>query len=180
MSGATGSDVLFHEEQRIERVWAWCLVMSPMLALPVVGIALVAGDELDGISLAWLVGIISAFGCIGGAIMLFFCRLITEVRSDGLFVKCIPLHRSFKRIPTAQVDSAEVVTYRPLLEYGGWGIRYGLKGKAYNASGNRGVRLLLKGGKRLLIGSQRPEELHHALAALIDECPREGAVPEIK
>ncbi len=44
-------------------------------------------------------------------------------------------------------------------EYGGWGIRYGMKGMAYNVSGNRGVQLEFETGKRLLIGSQRPEEL---------------------
>jgi hypothetical protein len=63
------------------------------------------------------------------------------------------------------VKSHEVITYSPLRDYGGWGIRYGSKGKAYNVSGNRGVRLELSNGKRLLFGSQRPEELSEAVAA---------------
>jgi hypothetical protein len=40
------------------------------------------------------------------------------------------------------------------MEYGGWGIKYGKMGKAYNVSGNRGVQLEFTDGKRLLIGSQ--------------------------
>ena len=39
-------------------------------------------------------------------------------------------------------------------EYGGWGIRGGLRGtKAYNVSGNRGVELMLADGRTVLIGS---------------------------
>jgi hypothetical protein len=50
-------------------------------------------------------------------------------------------------------------------EYGGWGVKYGWAGKAYNISGNRGVQLKLSNGKGLLIGSQRPEELAQAIQA---------------
>ena len=49
--------------------------------------------------------------------------------------------------------------YRPIREYGGWGIRYGKNGKAYNISGDRGVQLELQNSKPLLIGSQRADEL---------------------
>jgi TATA-box binding protein (TBP) (component of TFIID and TFIIIB) len=51
-----------------------------------------------------------------------------------------------------------------MLEYGGWGIRCGWHGKkVYNISGNRGVQLVFKNGKRLLIGSQKPDDFANAL-----------------
>jgi len=56
-----------------------------------------------------------------------------------------------------------VLTYSPISDYGGWGIRYGSIGKAYNVSGNRGVQLELLNGERILIGSQKPEELAAAI-----------------
>jgi hypothetical protein len=65
------------------------------------------------------------------------------------------------------LKSHEAITYSPLRDYGGWGIRRGAKGKAYNVSGNHGVRLELSDGKRILIGSQRPEELSEAVAAAL-------------
>jgi hypothetical protein len=64
-------------------------------------------------------------------------------------------------------EGARLCIYSSLRDYGGWGIRYGSKGKAYNVSGSRGVRLELSNGKRLLIGSQRPEELSEAVAAAL-------------
>jgi hypothetical protein len=58
------------------------------------------------------------------------------------------------------VASIEVRKYSPIKEYGGWGFRYGFKnGKAYNISGNMGLQLILKNGDRILIGTQKPEEL---------------------
>jgi hypothetical protein len=56
------------------------------------------------------------------------------------------------------------------MEYGGWGLRYGGdNGWAYNARGNRGVQLVLQGEKRVLIGSQRPEELLAALKEMMGD-----------
>ena len=110
---------------------------------------------------AWLV--------LGGAFSIVFylaygMRLVTEVRADGLYVRLTPL--PFRRVPFPSIRSAEVRTYRPILEYGGWGLRYSWKqGTAYNARGNRGVQLVLANGKRLLIGSQKPEELLEALSS---------------
>ncbi len=65
--------------------------------------------------------------------------------------------RSISMITIARV---EVVQYRPIADYGGWGIRIGRDGeRVLNARGNRGVRFHLIDGSRILIGSQRPEEL---------------------
>jgi hypothetical protein len=57
-----------------------------------------------------------------------------------------------------------VVNYRPLADYWGWGIRKGRDGeRVLNARGNRGVWIDLADGSRLLVGSQRPEDLASAL-----------------
>jgi hypothetical protein len=46
-----------------------------------------------------------------------------------------------------------------LWEYGGWGIRYSWNGIAYNTKGNMGLQIVMNTGKRILIGTQKPEEL---------------------
>jgi hypothetical protein len=61
--------------------------------------------------------------------------------------------------------SAEPRTYSPVLEFGGWGIRVGGGGMAYNVSGNEGVQLVLKSGRRVLIGTRQPDVLMSALRA---------------
>ena len=74
----------------------------------------------------------------------------------------VPFYR--RNIAVDSVRTIEVVTYRPLLDHGGWGIRSGPEGeRVLSARGNRGVRLVLNDGTRILIGSQRPEALAIAI-----------------
>ena len=90
-------------------------------------------------------------------------NLTTEVRSDGIYYRFFPFHLSFHEIRLEDLVEYEVRTYSALKDYGGWGIRYGRRGKAYNVSGNRGVQLKFSNGGRLLFGSQKPEEFVKAI-----------------
>jgi hypothetical protein len=68
-------------------------------------------------------------------------------------------------IPIADIESAQARSYGALRAYGGWGIR-GLDGqRAYSVSGDRGVELDLADGRKVLIGSQRADELARAISA---------------
>ncbi len=89
-------------------------------------------------------------------------RLETEVRADGVHLRFRALWFP-KTIPWRQIESAEAVEYRPILHYGGWGIRCGWKGWAWNVSGSRGVKLRHPGGKTFLIGSAQPDGLARAI-----------------
>jgi hypothetical protein len=95
--------------------------------------------------------------------------LVTEVRNDGVFIQYRPFHFRWKRIGLEDLREVYVRTYRPLLEYGGWGIRYGFRGMAYNVFGNRGVQFEFARKGRLMIGSQRPEEFLEAVQSLVSK-----------
>ncbi|MCL5878591.1 MAG: DUF6141 family protein [Deltaproteobacteria bacterium] len=110
-----------------------------------------------------VIGIIQIVIVTGIFVIFFAARLITEVRSDGLYMRFIPFHRSFRSIPFETLKTYEACTYRPIRDAGGYGIHRGRRGWAYNVSGNRGVQLELVSGKRILIGSQRPDELVQAI-----------------
>jgi len=93
-------------------------------------------------------------------IIVGFLRMTTEVTPTDLRVwfGWVPTYRRI--VPIGTIVRIEVVTYRPLADYWGWGIRSGRDGeRVLNARGDRGVRLDLADGTRLLIGSQRPEAL---------------------
>ncbi len=94
-------------------------------------------------------------------------KLIVEVHADGLYYRFVPLHFRWQFIGFDQIKTATATTYRPILDYGGWGIRYGAKGKAYNVSGNEGVFLALKNGSNVLFGSRKMLELEMALRSNI-------------
>jgi len=98
----------------------------------------------------------------GMATALILCmKLIVDVTQEGISIRFTPFMN--RKIAFSEIKNFEATTYRPIAEYGGWGIRMGLKGMAYNASGNRGVQLELLNNKRVLIGSQNADALAAAI-----------------
>ncbi len=89
-------------------------------------------------------------------------RLVTEVREGELVVAMRALWR-LRRVPLNGIRSVETITHDIVRDYGGYGIRSTRAGKAYVATGSRGVRLTLASGEKLVVGSQRPDELAAAL-----------------
>jgi hypothetical protein len=89
-------------------------------------------------------------------------RLVTEVRGGKLIVGLRGLWRP-RRVSLSEVSSAALVTFDPVRDYGGYGIRSNRKEKAYIASGTQGVRIKLKNGSQIVIGSQRARELSAAV-----------------
>lgn len=95
-------------------------------------------------------------------------RLVVEVRNNGLYFQFYPFHFSFKHTPFDEIKNYQARDYRPLRDYGGWGVRYGLGGKAYTTSGSRGVLFEFSNGKRLMLGSQKADEFAAAMSMAID------------
>lgn len=166
-----GSPVIFREEQSFRQWWINAVVMGtagfawyaffqqiilhkPLGKKPAPDWGMFLVWLLAGVGLPWL---------------FLTARLVVEVRGDGLYYRYYPFHFRWHHLAAEDIREVELRTYRPLLEYGGWGIRWGLKGKAYNVSGNRGVRLRLRNGKRLLFGSRRAEELPAALRGILPD-----------
>jgi hypothetical protein len=104
---------------------------------------------------------------LGLPLFLLSLSLTTEVRIDALYYRYFPFNLSFRRLGAESIREFEVRTYSPVREYGGWGIRWGQGGMAYNVWGNQGVDLVLSDGRRKLIGSQRPEDLAQALKKVL-------------
>lgn len=154
---------LFHEKQSFRQPWLWAL-MGGLLAWSAVGLA--RAVRSTDTSPGGPAGALAAQTGLGA--LLYSLKMVTDVDPDGIWIRAMPI-RLERRIPFGEVTSCEARTYNPLLEYGGWGIRYGRSGKAYNVSGNRGVQLVLGSGERLLIGSQRANELAGVIKARMIE-----------
>ncbi|HON08875.1 MAG TPA: hypothetical protein PLW02_12330 [Verrucomicrobiota bacterium] len=97
-------------------------------------------------------------GLIWGIFYLFiYMRLRVLLFENSLVIHFRPLSK--KVIDYQQIKSCAVTQYRPIKDFGGWGIRFRSGETAYTISGNKAVRLSLKDGKNILIGSNQPEEL---------------------
>ena len=161
---------IYREVQQFRQVWIWVIVSALSGLVWYAAVMQLLHRPLDGSPMTDILSVIFwfIFG-IGLPALFFFSRLVTEVRDDGIYIRFTPFHRTSHRIAFTEVKQYEVRTYRPIREYGGHGIRYSSKGKAYNVSGDRGVQIELLNGERLLIGSQRADELWRAIQANVGE-----------
>jgi len=165
------SKPFFREVQKVRQFWIWLIIII------IAGISwyafveqIVMKGEFGTNPAPDIVQIILwvVFGIIF-PLFLPLTKLITEVRDNGIYIQLFPLHLTPRRIDFTKLKSYKVRTYKPIREYGGWGIRKGGQGMAYNMSGNQGVQLELYSGKRILIGSQKPEELFHAIERQVEQ-----------
>ena len=98
-------------------------------------------------------------------------RLITEVGDDAFYFRYPPFILKNKQIDKTRIERFEVRKYKPIREYGGWGIRMGSgkAGKAYNVKGKIGLQLYLTNGKKVLFGTQRGDAIKRAMNKLMQE-----------
>lgn len=157
------NDALFSEIQYLGKKWWPLLLPSSLIPLFVVlsqknpFSADMAREDVWG-----LLGLLAVESAVWG--LFFVLRLHTRIEVDGIYVQFYPFHFKPLFFPWEKIHKAYVRTYSPLGEYGGWGLRYGFsKGKAYNVWGSKGLQLELVDGKKVLIGTQRAEELESAL-----------------
>ncbi|MDP7357629.1 MAG: DUF6141 family protein [Pseudomonadales bacterium] len=159
------NEALYAERQRFRQWWIWLLVLiGPVVSLWAIFQQLVMGSPFGNNPAPDYVLVVLVI-IVGGGLPLFMYStgLDTEVRDCGVCIRFRPFHRKWVVFGFGSIQKAEACTYSPLRDYGGWGIRYGRKGKAYNVSGNKGVMLVLSDGKSVLIGSGNHEILCSAI-----------------
>ncbi len=156
---------LFEEIQRVRQAWIFAVVIIITVLIwygavqqLIFRIPFGNNPPPDPIMVVlWIV-----FGILF-PIFFFSVKLITQVRSDGVYYRFFPFHLSYHKISLDEISKYEKTTYKAIKEYGGWGIRRGKKGKAYNISGNQRIMFKLKKGRTLMIGSQKPDDFKRAL-----------------
>jgi len=158
--------ILFREVQRFRDVWWIMVLVFGLAALQwwiflgqiVGGVPVGSRPAPDGV--VWLLLLL---GGVGLPLFFLMLRLEVEVYPNAVAIRFVPLIS--RVIAQADIVAAEALTYRPLREFGGWGIR-GLGGRvAYNVRGNQAVEVTLVDGRRVVIGTQRAAELAGAIAA---------------
>jgi hypothetical protein len=127
----------FIEKQKFTQLWLW-LVLFFLSVLPIL-IEYLSSSKFS-FHLAHLI-----LPCV--VALFYFLELRVCINEQGIYYQFFPFHLKSYVINYDEIESYLAVTYSPIIDYGGWGIRYGFKKKAYNVKGNHGVRINLKTGK---------------------------------
>jgi hypothetical protein len=163
-------NVKFSENQRFRQKWLWLIMIITLtgtLILTFTKILIKNTADCIVYDMSTLVYVAIFFILLPFFFLVFELR--TRVTDNAIYIRFFPFHASWICFPITDIASYSNVKYHPLLEYGGWGIRFGLQGKAYNVSGNRGIRLFFKNGKKLLIGSQDPDRFESAIKSAMEK-----------
>ena len=147
----------FKETQRFTQWWLWLVLVGSWVVL-MYSLATVQPQTTIAYFISFGVGMLLP-------ILFWQMRLMTRITEEGIYVRFVPFHFKEQFYPWESIESAQVRTYSPLMEYGGWGIKYGFngQGKVFNVAGDQGLQLVFKSGEKLLIGTQKPTEIQDAV-----------------
>jgi hypothetical protein len=107
-----------------------------------------------------------------GALIVAAVAIVIHSMVAGLTVRLFrdQLELSLGRVPVIRkrvryddILDLQSVTYRPLMEFGGWGVRFRGKKRAWTARGNEAVVLHLADETRLYVGSDHPHRLEERI-----------------
>jgi len=156
----------FLEQQRFRQFWIYLVIAIPVVVtwwgfLEQIILGRSWGDRPVPnwvVILVWLV-----FG-LGFPWFFWSLRMTTRVDASGIEVRWWPV-RAGVTLAYTEVERHEVILYRAIREFGGWGIRWGGNNRrAYNVSGSQGVEFFLSDGRSIVIGSERAEEFDIAIS----------------
>jgi len=152
--------LLFREVQNMNRIWWVMVLVYGCTALCWWGFVeqIILGEPWGSKPapdwMMWLIWILFGLG-----LPIFFNLLCLDVQLDNrnITIRYYPLTNRF--ISLLDIDHFEVLQYSAIKEYGGWGIRGTPQKRAYNVRGHEGLELTLRDGSKIMIGSQRADEL---------------------
>jgi hypothetical protein len=138
--------------------FGWPMAIGSGLALAFATIVLALVSDETRAAASWT--IVALYATIGLAFAAFYRLSVTVDPERVRAVFGIGLIR--KEIPLTDVIRADVVRTRVLW---GYGIHWTPSGWLYNVAGRHAVRLEVRGGKAVMIGTDEPDALKAAIDA---------------
>ena len=160
----TETKIYFHEKQRFTNPLIYISVVIVLLA-PLLDY--ISEGHLPRFRNGFLVAMILSVLIIAVS---FLVQLETRIDETGVYYRFFPFGKKFNSFTLENIEEIKLRKYKPLREYGGWGLRHSFKnGKAVNVKGKDGIQLVLKDAKKILIGTQMPKEAEEAIHLLLSK-----------
>lgn len=165
---------MYHEVQYFRKKWIFLLALFiciPLLGLMVYGLVsqvyfdVPFGSHPISDTGIWILSAFVIAITIGIPLLIYISKLVIKIKNDKFYFRYFPFHFSCKKINLSEIEKYEIKQFSPINDYGGWGIRKSMlrKETAYIVSGTKGILFSYKSGKKVLVGTQKPEELLEVL-----------------
>jgi Na+/melibiose symporter-like transporter len=151
--------MLFYEEKQFLRSNA--MIWFAIASLLITFLALVlnfSANESD-----WIGMLILSIVIVSIVPLLLLASVHLRIEKEGIYIRYFPFHFKPLFFNWSEIDHFELRKYNPLSEYGGWGLKGSKNNRAYNVSGDMGLQITLKSGRKLLVGTANPKKMEVAL-----------------
>lgn len=145
----------FKEKQKFTQWWLWLfLIAIGIFQVYALSSQLIKGEYFGDKPMSNIGLIIFTIIPFGIIILFWYIKLETEIDEKEIRVKFTPLVK--KAFRWEDIKTATVIQYK----FVGYGIRlFTSYGTVYNTKGNMGLAIELKSGEKILIGTQKADEL---------------------
>ncbi len=156
--------ILYKESQRFTQIWLWLIfLISNSISIYAVINQVIFNKIIGNNPSSDLVLIIICVTYLIFTLLFFSLKLETQIKQDGIYYRFFPFQIKMRKIEWHEIEKAYVREYKPLSEYGGWGIRGFKSDRAYNIKGKTGLQLELKNGNKVLFGTQKGKEIEEVI-----------------
>ncbi len=142
----------YEEKQRFKGLWL--IIPIAIFTLPTLLLAKDGGlvTLLIGIGVPLLTGL-----------LLFSLRQTIRIDKEGVHFKQTPIHRTYRTIKWADIQSWQVYKISPLGDFGGWGYRLTSKKTGYIIAGDYGLELKTDAKRLTVLSVKEKEEVQQAM-----------------
>ena len=101
-------------------------------------------------------------------LLIFKSRLILEIKDGQIAYQFLPFHFSLRKIQINKITEWDVRKVNPILESSGFGYKRGIDKISMIMKGNWVLIIKREKGPKLLLGTQKPEELRKEMKKLMN------------
>jgi len=152
-------NIQFSEVQQFRQTWLWYLLLFSFLISMVPVLVLTLRGDLprsEGIAVMSLMLVIMAI-ILG---LFNVATLETKISDEGIAFRWTPFFKRFTLLKWSDIDYVQIRQYLGLSYGFHFSFRYG---RMHNVSGNYGLQVVLKNGKRYFLGTQKRSSAERAL-----------------
>lgn len=139
------------EKQKFNNIWIWLIILSfNSITIFAFVQQIMLGNPFGSNPAPNLLLILTLITTTALLIMLIVIYLKITIDDSKIEVQFYPFLK--REILFKDIKKVELLNYKPIKEYGGWGFRYGQDGEAFSISGTLALSITLLNGKKVLLG----------------------------
>lgn len=159
--------ILFYEIQKFKQWWLWLpLILFNLFFWVGIYMQIIKGIPYGSKPMSNNALLLSTILFAFFTLLFTQLKLETIIKEDGICIRFFPFHLKFKCFQWSNISKAYLLKYSPISDFGGWGVRLKKNYTAYSVSGNMGLHIELHNGRKILIGTNKPDELMNVLQRL--------------